>query len=285
MVESACRSLAEQAIGELTGWAPAVGSGPGEQVTATEKCERSDAQACLVAGEALRDSDPAGGIELFEKGCRSSGLYTGDACVAAAELMLAHPGDEPSPRTHAMFMFGQGCRAHHPLACARAAELRLMPYQDGTPASDESRREAHVLRLRACDLGHAESCAARDGRLASEERTFFGVALAKGEQVFDVRWGMWFQSVEQEVLWIASPQPRATVEGRLSTEIAMHRARVYDAATLPPDPRRPADATTVFAIVDEPKLVLGESQPCPPCTAESVDNPFWSVFCECLPMR
>lgn len=228
--------------------------------------------------------------------------------------------DAMDRRAKASVTLDNGCRLHDAEACARRAELELTPYKDGAPPSAYAEGEALVRWLRACDLGHggachraallvadgrgieapapsparaaalaARACAAGVGdacalakksRIATpRETTISGVTLARGDEVFDVRFGAWFVMHETEVVWVASRQERDAVVARAPG----NRARVYDARpeALPPGPRPPTWARTVYAIIPAPPP---DASPCPECTADAPHGIFQQPSCPCLPL-
>jgi TPR repeat protein len=220
-------------------------------------------------------------LQYLEKGCNASGLGVGEACVDAAALLLEKPekGDSLKAidqRAKASVWLDRGCSQFHAPACTRRGELELAPYGD-QPVSAYAIKEATLLFLRACDLGDAgacqraarlyadakslaraavlaeRACAAGDStactdakswkRQASSEKTISGVSLATGDEVFDVRFGSWFELQKSEVAWIASRQDQDTVTRR----VPFGRARVYDPTGLPHGPKAPAWARTPTA--------------------------------------
>jgi hypothetical protein len=158
MLESACQRLGERLISELTGWTPSVPASGGDDLESS--CEGGDASACIALGEQLRETDPMRALAFLVDGCNPHYLRGGEACVAAAELALAHPTDPISPTSKASVLLDFGCQGHYGPACARKADLDLMPLSDGVPAGPERQAQAFVDRLRACDLGAISACAA-----------------------------------------------------------------------------------------------------------------------------
>jgi hypothetical protein len=313
MVSAICKALGERLIEKLTGQKPPAPAVPDAKKLESD-CEDSVASACLALGKAERDKgDRKRALEYLTKGCRASGLEIGEACVAAAELELeGPPGDKMADmdrRARASVMLDQGCRAHHARACGRRAELEL----SGHDTSAYAVREALILLLRACDLGEPASChraarlyadalsprraaalAARAcnagekaacadaqtwGKAAKTERKIFDITLSDDDEVFDVRFGQWFELETSEVVWVATRRERDRVSDPVSPGA---RGRVYAPNALPPGPRPPAWARTVYALVAAPSRP--EASPCPECTPGAAHNALASLGCTCLPL-
>jgi hypothetical protein len=263
-------------------------------------------------------------LAFLERGCNPFYLRGGEACVAAAELALAHPTDPIAPTAKAAVLLDTGCQGNDALACARKAEIELMPLSDGAPRGPEQQTQAFLDRLRACDLGAVFACAAaaeqaergsgqQNGEpsllrarllwqrsceageadsceraealheAAKSRRTIHDVDLATGDEPFDVRWGMWLEHAQTEVVWIASAEPRSEVAARLAARVGAQRVRVYDPAGLPPGPRAPPGARTIYAIAKPTSTFVTEPRACPECTADADQRLFGWSGCTCLP--
>ena len=173
MIDSVCAQLGNALATHLTGWQPAAAPEPGLE-DAIAACEQGgEADDCLEAGTALRDDDRDRAIAMFDKGCDSGGLASGESCVEGATLILAAAkehaaGAEPTAgpwaaqragevRAKAWIMLRKGCEDHHPPACLHYAELELAR-DDGSPPSQYKVDEAVEILARACDLGADVAC-------------------------------------------------------------------------------------------------------------------------------
>jgi hypothetical protein len=171
MIDSVCAQLGNALATHLTGWQPAAAPVPGRD-DAIAACEqRGEADDCLAAGTALRDDDRERAIAMFDKGCDSGGLASGESCVEGAALILATaPAQAPAAptagpwaeqrareaRTKAWVMLKRGCDDYHPPACLAYAELELT--RDATPPRQYKVDEALEVLVRACDLGADVAC-------------------------------------------------------------------------------------------------------------------------------
>ncbi|MEM6995423.1 MAG: hypothetical protein AAF721_33245 [Myxococcota bacterium] len=295
MIETGCRRVATAMLTDLTGWHPPIEADPEDSLES--RCQRSDAQACLILAEPLTESDPERAVELLQRGCRGGGLSAPQACISAGRVALAHPSDPLAPAAKSRLLFEDACRQHAAEGCTLAADLITPP-----------NREAFLLRLRGCDLGAGDACAAAAGQakgsVASllEQRAcatlgtdcpappaaggeVHGFELAAEDRAFDVRWGMWFEHAASDIVWVASRESAPAVLERLRSAGLSQRSRVYELAEVPPGPRAPADAASVYALSAAPDSVFPDPRPCPACTADAPNNQFWPLGCTCLPAR
>jgi hypothetical protein len=320
MIEGACQRLGERLIGEMTGWAPPAAGGDSQEkkcedgdaaacLAVGEALREKDparalellrkgcngyrlhgGEACLAAAELslLHPEDPQYPTSLasilLDDGCDGHHAL---ACARGAELDLERaPGEEPaSPyaQAEAYLKRLRACDLGYGPACAAAASQAQSG--SGQENAAPSPVRAMLLATAACAKGGEDWCEAADAMkdAAQKERTIFGVELAEGEQVIDVRWGMWIEGKETEVVWIAGDRSRSDVELRVATLLGTHRARIYEPTALPPGPRAPAEARTIYALARAPQLESQHDRPCPDCTPEAYSQPFWPMMCKCLP--
>lgn len=299
MTTGLCRRFAQAWIGERTGLAPPMPDTGGP--SPADRCEQGDANACVIA--AASAGDPEVALRLARRGCNSLGLGVGSACLAAAELELAR-GDEASA-VMARVSLARGCEADAAVACLRGAELVLA----GGEPDPTSVADAHLWRLRACDLGEAEGCTAAARAIAGDPaaawkaalllaracriggdtcepafatpRELAGVTLADEDVPFDLRWGVWFVNASAaEVTWIASTQPRVELEARLAEAIARAQVRVYAPAQLPARVVAPAGAISVYAVIAA--VPSWATMICPECDGSPRELLSLQLGCPCV---
>ena len=306
MVAATCRRLGERLVDELVGRTPAADEAP--KVDAS-KCEGGDAEACLLVAAGLQQSDPARAGELLERGCGSHSLGAADACLQAGELAANSGTGDVTDWARTKRLFENGCRQYSGEACRRAAEWTRRGARGEEP-SELARREAYVLDVRGCGLGDGPACrAASEGPVSAAEADVLarhacdagvreacdrsvstpdaqvqGVALADGDRLFDVRWGMWFPQDATVVVWVASPASGDEVRRRLAPEVARGHVRVYAPDALPSGPIAPADAVSIYAVIPERQgLIVAGDHPCPECGPDSYGSSFGRIGCDCLP--
>jgi hypothetical protein len=200
-----------------------------------------------------------------EDRCAAGGLANRGACSAAAEQVLAAGGEDA--RFKASFLLERGCHRNDPDACSSAADLA-------------AGREAILLRLRACDLGGGTAATCEATRQAARAE----MALGPREDVFAIRWGMWFENMPTSITWIATPAERVAIEARMEAAIAGGRARIYDPHELPPGLTAPAGTRTVYAIHGPEQPVLRDPKRCAECGPDDhVDRFNLRFLCTCLP--
>lgn len=308
MVEAACTRLGERWIEEIVGMPPVVAV---EHESIADRCKRGDTQACIDHGDELRSRDPAAALEAFETGCRRLGVAVGRSCLAAAELALERGDEEGLFRAETALQ--SGCDAHDARACTRAADVKLQ-----RPLDPERRKEAYLLRLRACDLGDARGCIAaaidaEQGVLGDEpsqmraallagrgcagappescyaaaigeirEAKVHGHAIGARDTGFAIHWGVWWPYNASEIVWFTSETSLASTEQRLGGAIAEGTARVYAPDAVPYGITAPAGAVTIYALASKPSMRMRDGS-CPECTAEAAESMIWPVGCVCLP--
>lgn len=114
-----------------------------------ERCRTGEAAACVPAGVAAREQDPAAAAELWAHGC---GLGDAQSCHNAGIAYAGMEGVPPNP-ARALQLYQQGCDRGLAVSCHNAARVSF-PGGAGAPDAAAKRR----LLERACEGDHAPAC-------------------------------------------------------------------------------------------------------------------------------
>jgi hypothetical protein len=241
IMQGTCRQVGYAVLEAMTNWKRPAPPPPPDPET---ECKRGF--HCRENAIALESKDPAKAARLYKNACRNDDE---GSCLRAAELemSLAKPGGDDH-RAAAEVLLDMACSRDLARTCTAAARLKLVPLEPSEPASDDTRREALALNVRACDLGDREGCTAAIPLLANTPfagtgSLLDGAATVKSKTlgtVFALHWGQWSQfDSGQATAWVTS-MPTHVPEGAIVTPFSNDR--------IPDGIAPPSGVSAVYAV-------------------------------------
>jgi hypothetical protein len=274
ILQGACKQAALSLIESMTTWQRAT---PPKRDPVKE-CERGF--HCRENAEQLEATDKLAAMNLYLHACEHDDE---EACTRAAELGVVtatHGTDDPAIRARVGLELTCSVR-DLASACAGAARLSLVPFENGKPPSDYQRSEALPLYLRACDLGGQAACEAAAPLLAKTPFADAAPLLAGKRTItsktfgtaFAIKWGQWYQMDRgQPTLWI-SKRPAKLPEEFAVAELTLDR--------VPPGIVAPAGLDRVFAVFRQSGRAEDRCQRCNPSGHGDGAFAFRSMDCVC----